>query len=62
MSVTLNFAWWAIPAIITTLALAWALFWPADDGGYLGGIGALLNMVIALFFALLAWAIAGALK
>lgn len=62
MTMTLTLAWWAIPAAITLVSLLWAFFWPADGGGYLGGITALFNVVIALVVSLLAWAIAGALK
>ena len=62
MSFTLNIAWWDIPATITLLAMLWAVFWPADDGGYLGGITKLFMLIPALFLSLLAWAIAGILK
>ena len=62
MTMTLTLSWWAIPAVITTLALAWALFWPCDDSGNLGGMVVMFNVMIALVISLLAWAIAGALK
>lgn len=62
MSITITIGWWAIPLAITTAALLWAFFWPAQDSGFFGGIARLFMLVPALIVSLLAWAIAGALK
>jgi hypothetical protein len=62
MTVSINLAWWMIPAAVTVLALLWTFFWPADDSGFMGGIARMFMLVPALFVSLLAWAIAGALK
>lgn len=62
ITITLAFRWWVIPAVITAVSLLWAFFWPADDGGYLGGITRLFMLIPALGGSLLAWAVAGILK
>lgn len=62
MEFTISVSWWNIPAVITVLALLWAFFWPAEDGGYLGGIVRLFMVIPAMGVSLIAWVIAGALK
>jgi hypothetical protein len=62
MTLTLSFAWWHIPAVVTVLALLYVLYWPADDSGFMGGVTRLFMMVPALFVSLLAWAVAGFFK
>jgi hypothetical protein len=62
MSITLTFAWWAVPTAITVLALAWAWLWPSRYDAHLGGIDVLINSVWALLFSLCAWIIVGILK
>lgn len=62
MSITLTFAWWHIPAVITFLSMLWAFFWPVDDCSWFGGVVRLFMLVPALVVSLLAWAIAGAFK
>lgn len=62
MNISFFLAWWHIPAMVTVLSICWALFWPADDRGYCGGLIRLFMLFPALILSLLAWAIAGALK
>jgi hypothetical protein len=62
MSISFTLAWWHIPALVTVLSILWAAFWPADTGGFLGGVTRLFMLVPALFISLMAWAICGALK
>lgn len=62
MTMTLTLAWWHLPAAITALTLAWAFFWPVEDGSWFGGVVRLIMLAPALVVSLLAWAIAGALK
>lgn len=62
MILTLTFNWWTIPAIVTVLAILYTLFYPADDGGYLGGIARMFMAIPALIVSLLAWAVAGFFK
>lgn len=62
MTLTIELTWWLVPTIITVISLAWALFWPADDGGYLGGIVRLFMLIPALCLIALAWIIGAALK
>jgi hypothetical protein len=59
MNFTVSFTWWALPTAITVLALLWAFFWPADDGGFMGGITRLFMLVPALLVTAVAWALAG---
>jgi len=62
MQFTLTLAWWHLPTIITVLALAWALFWPVDDSGYLGGIQHIFMLIPALVIISLAWALGAIFK
>lgn len=62
MTFTISFGWWAVPSGITVIAMCWALFGPADDGGYFGGMVRFFMLVPALVASLLAWAIGGILK
>lgn len=62
MTFIYTLVWWHIPAAVTVLSLLWAFFWPADDGGYMGGITRLFMLVPALVVSCLAWAICGAVK
>jgi|TARA_R110000782_G_scaffold65873_3_gene133915 hypothetical protein len=50
MSITLTFAWWAVPTAITICSLVWAL-----SSSY-------FDIMVALFFSMWAWIIAGILK
>ena len=59
---TIEITWWMIPTIITVAAILGAFFWPAERGGYLGGLAALLMLVPALSIIAIAWIIAGVLK
>lgn len=62
MQVTLTIGWWAIPTTVTVLALLWALFWPADDGGFMGGITRLFMLFPAFVVIAIAWIVAAFLK
>lgn len=62
MNIAFHLAWWQVPLVITIVTMAWALFWPADDGGYLGGIVRMFMLVPALLVSALAWAVGGILK
>lgn len=62
MTITFVLAWWHIPAAVTLALFLWALFWPIDDGGYMGGISRLFMLLPAALISAVAWAIAGALK
>jgi len=61
MTVTLTFAWWWIPTIITIIALIAPFFFSTGDG-IGGGIQFMLLLIPALFVTAVAWAIAGVLK
>lgn len=62
MTLTITYAWWWIPTLITVVGFIWALFIFDDGGGYLAGIGTMFALVPALFISTVAWIIAGALK
>lgn len=62
MTITISFAWWWIPTIITATGLIWALFIVGDGGGMFSGISNLFALIPVMFVSCLAWAIAGALK
>ena len=62
MTFTLTFAWWWIPAAITVLGLAWALFVVDPGDGWFSGLSNLFALIPVLFVSAVAWAIAGALK
>jgi hypothetical protein len=64
MTITISLGWWLAPALITALAVAWALA-PRDaerpTGGMLGDFGQVLGLLIrvptACAVALAAWLI-----
>ena len=60
MTITLAFAWWTIPTIMSVLWALWVLFWPLDDD-YLG-IGKFFFGAIGLFVCNIAWMVAAILK
>lgn len=62
MSFTITVAWWSIPAAITVLSMAWAFFWPVDDGGILGGLNRVIMLIPALLICVIAWFIAALVK
>lgn len=62
MTYTLTLAWWHIPAAISALSLLWLFFWPADDGGWLGGITRLFMAMPALAVIAIAWIFGGIFK
>ena len=62
MQVTLTLGWWAIPTAVSVLALLWAFFWPADDGGCMGGIMRIFMLLPALFVIAIAWVLAAIFK
>lgn len=57
MSITITYAWWYIPAAVTVVCLLWALLTPPNN--VLSDLFEIMGLII---MALLAWAIAGALK
>ncbi|OOG81521.1 hypothetical protein B0E41_17320 [Hydrogenophaga sp. A37] len=62
MEISLVLGWWAIPTVVSVLALLWAFFWPADDGGFMGGITRILMLLPALFVIAIAWVLAAIFK
>jgi len=62
MNITITFAWWWIPTIITVAGLIWAIFIVDDGGGFLSGLGNIFAPIPVLVVSCFAWAIAGALK
>lgn len=62
MSVSISFAWWVLPTVISVVALLWALFWPVHEDRMFVGLSRLFMAVPALFVIAVAWAIAGVLK
>ena len=62
MTITITYAWWWIPTIITVSGVIWALLIFNDGDGYLAGIGNIFMLVPVLVISCIAWAIAGALK
>jgi hypothetical protein len=62
MQITIQYAWWWIPAAITLAGLFWAFFVYDDGGGFLGGIGNMFAAMAVLAVSCIAWIIAGALK
>lgn len=62
MTLTITYAWWWIPTIITVLGGIWAIFLVDDGGGMFSGIGNLLALVPVLIVSCIAWAIAGIFK
>lgn len=53
---TVTFAWWAIPALITAVSLSWAVFTPMKPSGDYGfDIMPLFRFGAAMIGSLLAW-------
>lgn len=60
---TVTFAAWWIPTIITVVGLVWALF-IYDDGssGWLSGIGNIFMLIPVLVISMISWIIYAILK
>jgi len=52
---TITFAIWWIPTIITFCALFWALVLVKDSGGMFGGLDKLFALIPALFISMISW-------
>ena len=61
--ITITFASWMIPALITIVGVVWAVF-IYDDGvrGWFAGIGNLIVLVPVLIISCISWIIWGVLK
>ena len=53
--ITLNFAGWWIPTIITAICVGYALFIHDDGGGMFSGMGNVFLLVPALFISMISW-------
>lgn len=51
--------WWLLPAVVTYLALLWAMVSPADGSGGLGVVGRKPLFVVAACISGYAWLLAG---
>jgi hypothetical protein len=52
---TITFAMWWIPTIITAIALFWAMFIVDDGGGYMSGLSNIFALIPALFISCVSW-------
>lgn len=54
--------WWVMPTTITVPLLLWAMFWPSEDDGWLGGLDVLIRMVPTLATIAVIWCVVAFLK
>lgn len=56
---TITFAVWWLPVIISVVSIGWALFWVDGGGGMFSGLANIVALVPALVLTALAWFIYG---
>ena len=54
---TITFAWWAIPTIVTVAGLYWAFFVIDDGGGSMSGLTNLLALIPVSVVSSIVWVI-----
>jgi hypothetical protein len=54
---TITFAVWWIPTIITFCSFFWALILVKDNGSYMSGLSNLLAIIPASFISMMVWII-----
>lgn len=60
---TITFATWWFPLLITVVGLAWAFFWVGrDDWGMFAGLGTIFALVPVLALSAISWALWGIFK
>ena len=61
MTITLTYAWWLVPALITLMGIGYMMI-PKNHGGNYPDIGVMIELILTLLTVSIAWAIAGFFK
>jgi len=59
---TITLTWWMLPTAITVILLVGSVALTKDTGGMFGGLGAVINLAIAIFVCMIMWIVTAILK